>query len=248
MAFPADVTIVGAVLAITVAILLLSGLALYVAFRVRDTLREEKGRGARAAKVAFLIGLLFLSGGVFYFFASGFGASGGSTPVTGTTSATLSTSYSSTSSSSSPPVTSTSSSATSSSSTTTTTTTTTGGGSVTLQASYPSTVSAGQGFYVQFSIYSSGTTALSGASLDLGGLSTTFTVVNATVCDPGCSPVTLSGGVINIGTLAAGSTAVQVGLRAPSSPTQFSGTATLNYQGEAQPASAAITIRVSGRP
>lgn len=247
MAFPSDITIVGTVLAVTVAILLLSGLALYVAFRVRDTLREEKGRGARVAKVAFLIGLLFLSGGVFYFFASGFNASAGSAQAIGTTSATVSTSYSS--STTSHPARSTSSSATStSSSSTTTATTSTSGGSVSMQASYPSSVSAGQGFYVQFSIYNSGPSAASGVSLDVGGISATFTIVNATVCSPGCSQVTWSGGVINVGSLNTGSTVIQVGLKAPSTPTQFSGTATLNYQGEAQPVTASITIRVTGRP
>ncbi len=45
---PSDYTIIGTVLAISVAIILLSGLALYISFRLRETLHEEKGRGARA--------------------------------------------------------------------------------------------------------------------------------------------------------------------------------------------------------
>ncbi len=117
-----------------------------------------------------------------------------------------------------------------------------------VQVSYPSSVSVGQGFYVQFSVYNSGPTAVSGASLDVDGMSITFTIVNATICNPGCSQVTWSGGVINIGSLTTGSNVIQVGLKAPMSPTQFSGVVTLYYQGEAQPVTTTVAIRVTGRP
>ena len=251
LAVPSDISIVGTVLALAVAILLLSGLALYVAFRVRDTLREEKGGGARAAKVAFLIGLLFLSGGVFYFFASGFNASGGNpsgtlaTVTSSTTSFTSSTTQSSAATTSSSPSTS---SSTTVSTATSPSVTSTGGGPVSMQASYPGSVSVGQGFYIQFSIYNSGSTALTGVSLDLGSVSITFTIMNATTCNPSCSTTAWSGGVVDIGNLNPGSTVVQVGLKAPSSPAQFSGQATLYYQGETQPLSVTVTMRVTGKP
>lgn len=252
---PSDYTIVGTVLAIAVAIILLSGLALYVAFRVRETLRDEKGRGARAAKVAFLIGLLFLSGGVFYFFASGFGAQNQATSQ-GTTSQSSSASSSATvlptkSSVTSLATSSSTATLTTSTSVLTTTSTTTAsapGSPVTIQVTYPSTVSSGSGFYLQFTVYNSGSAPASGATLDLGSVIYTFTVVNATVCNPQCAPAPWSGSIVTVGTVNPGATVVNVGLRAPAQPTQFSGTTTLYYQGEPQPTSATITIRVTGRP
>ncbi len=256
MAIPSDYTIVGTVLAIAVAILLLSGLALYIAFRVRETLHDERGRTARLVKVSLLIGLLFLSGGVFFFFASGFGSSGSPGPTQNTTLGTVSTSSgvsslgstSLTSATSTGQVSTSTNTASSSTSTTVTTVTTVGGGSVTMQVSYPSSVTAGQGFYLNFYIYNGASTTLSGASLDVGNLGITFAIVNATICNPQCTSATWSGSAINIGSLGPGATTVTLGVKAPSSPTQFSGQASLDYQGETQPVSATITIRVTGRP
>lgn len=239
MALPTDYTLVGTVLAIAIAILLLSGLALYVAFRVRETLRDERGGSARLVKVSFLIGLLFLSGGVFYFFAAGFAGAGSGSTQSVSSISTVSTSATSVTSAST---------STASSSSTTFTTTSVAGGSASMSVTYPSSVNVGEGFYVQFSIYNSGSGPLNSVSLDLGSLGLTFKVVNATLCNPGCSPASLSGSVVEIGTLNPGSTILTVGLKAPSSPAQFSGSASLNYQGEAQPVTVTVTIRVSGRP
>lgn len=66
-----DYSIIGIVVAVTLAILAFSAIALYLAFRLRETFREEHQRGVRVAKAAFLIGILFLAGGLFYFFATG---------------------------------------------------------------------------------------------------------------------------------------------------------------------------------
>jgi len=46
-----------------------AAIVLYLAFRIKETFREEKSRGILVAKIAFLIGILFLAGGSFYFFA-----------------------------------------------------------------------------------------------------------------------------------------------------------------------------------
>jgi hypothetical protein len=64
-------SIVGMVLAVSLAILIMTGFALYLAFRLRDTFRERGSKGASIVKLVFLIGLLFMVGGVFYFFSSG---------------------------------------------------------------------------------------------------------------------------------------------------------------------------------
>lgn len=65
-----DVSIVGMVFALILFIIIFSAMILYLAFRIKETFREEKRRGARVAKTAFLIGTLFLAGGIFYFFAT----------------------------------------------------------------------------------------------------------------------------------------------------------------------------------
>ncbi len=70
-------SLVGVVLLIGLAVMALSGLGMYVAFRIRETLNDARGRGAKAAKLAFLIGLLFLSGTTFYLFATGIGTAKG---------------------------------------------------------------------------------------------------------------------------------------------------------------------------
>jgi hypothetical protein len=65
-----DTSIVGMVFALILFIIIFSAMTLYLAFRIKETFREEKRRGARVAKVAFMIGTLFLAGGIFYFFAT----------------------------------------------------------------------------------------------------------------------------------------------------------------------------------
>lgn len=40
-----------------------------MAFRIKETFREEKKRGIQLVKIVFIIGTLFLAGGIFYFFA-----------------------------------------------------------------------------------------------------------------------------------------------------------------------------------
>lgn len=176
---PSDYTIVGTVLALAVAILLLSGLALYVAFRVRETLRDERGGGARAAKVAFLIGLLFLSGGVFYFFASGFNAGGTTSLIsTGSTTST-SNSGASTSSMSSTSSPSTTEYSTSTSSTSTTTSSTSAGG-VSMTVSCPSSASMGSTFKCTVTIDNTGGSTFQSAALTSQGDFTQFAITGCT--------------------------------------------------------------------
>ena len=65
-----DVSILGIVFALILFIIIFSAVILYLAFRIKETFSEEKRRGVRIAKIAFLIGVLFLAGGSFYFFAN----------------------------------------------------------------------------------------------------------------------------------------------------------------------------------
>ena len=64
-----DLSILGIVFALTLFILFFSATVLYLAFRIKETFRKEKKRGILVVKIAFLIGILFLAGGSFYFFA-----------------------------------------------------------------------------------------------------------------------------------------------------------------------------------
>lgn len=64
-----DLSVIGIVFAIILFIIFFAAVILYLAFRIKETFREEKKRGMLAVKVAFLVGILFLAGGSFYFFA-----------------------------------------------------------------------------------------------------------------------------------------------------------------------------------
>ncbi len=66
---PIDVSLLGMVFTLIVFIIFFSAIVLYLAFRIKETFRREKGRGALVTRVLFLIGVLFLAGGGFYFFA-----------------------------------------------------------------------------------------------------------------------------------------------------------------------------------
>jgi hypothetical protein len=239
MVAPSYITIVGTVLALAVAILLLSGLALYVAFRVRETLRDEKGKGTRAVKVAFLIGLLFLSGGVFYFFASGFSPAAGSSPTQGVTS------------------TSSSGSATGSTSTTSSTSTQASSGTSTSTAmevsmsspSCPSRVTAGSTFTCHITVYNQGGTTFSGATVVSSGDFAMFTFMNCTESVNGGSPTSVqtSSDTIALGSLYPGTTVLSLAVQAPTQSGQYSNAVlTLNAPGLPQPVSVTFSIQVAG--
>jgi len=68
-----DLTIIGIVFALILAIIFFSAIVLYLSFRIKETFRKETRRGFTIVKVGFLIGILFLAGGIFYFFANTIG-------------------------------------------------------------------------------------------------------------------------------------------------------------------------------
>jgi hypothetical protein len=68
----ADVALLGIVVALVLFIVVFSAIVLYLAFRIKETFREGRGRGMVTAKVAFLVGVLFLAGSGFYFLAQAF--------------------------------------------------------------------------------------------------------------------------------------------------------------------------------
>jgi Domain of unknown function DUF11 len=250
----ADYSLVGIVIAVSLAIILLSGIALYVAFRIRETFREERGGMLRVAKVAFLIGLLFLSGGVFIFFASGIRPAGSpSTSTTVTTTVTDATSTSGTftspttrtttttvtvSSSTSPTSTTSTSSVSSTSSTTSSTTTTSSQTpAVSMVLSYPPSVTAGSNFAFTLTVTNNGPGTANSVNVQAGTLLSSFTLVS--------SNYLISGNVIEVGDVSPGSVVISLELQAPSRPGQTTGSLSLTYQQMAQPITASFTIRVS---
>lgn len=255
VAIPSDYTIIGTVLAIAVAILLLSGLALYVAFRVRETLRDEKGRGARAAKVAFLIGLLFLSGGVFYFFASGFNVQTGtltSSTTISSVSSSLATSQTTSSTSSGTSISSTTSitTATSSSATTSTTTTLSSSSQAVSMPppQCPSQVTTGQVFECTIYIYNLGSTTFSSAVIVSSGTFYDFTFVSCTESanGGGSTSVSVSAHTISVGNIVPGTTVLTLTVQAPSQPGQYGDNVlTLSAPGLPQPISDTFSIQVT---
>ena len=73
-----DLSIIGIVFALILLLIFFSAVVLYLAFRIKETFRKETRKGFTIVKIGFLIGILFLSGGMFYFFASTLGNIGGS--------------------------------------------------------------------------------------------------------------------------------------------------------------------------
>jgi hypothetical protein len=239
--FPTDVAVVGTVLALAVAILLLSGLALYVAFRVRETLREERGSGARAAKVAFLIGLLFLSGGAFYFFASGFHVLE-SGPTTSTTNSYVSTSTGTSS------LTSSSSTAIITSTAVSTTKTSGQGISMPAPSCQGTRVTVGSSFTCVIYIYNQGSATLTNAVIVSSGDFTSFTFQSCTESVNGgpSTQVTTSSSTVAVGDVAPGTTVLSLTVQAPSQSGQYSSsTLTLNAPGLPAPISVTFGIQVT---
>jgi len=72
-----DLSIIGIVFALILLLIFFSAVVLYLAFRIKETFRKETRKGFTIVKIGFLIGILFLSGGMFYFFASTLGNIGG---------------------------------------------------------------------------------------------------------------------------------------------------------------------------
>ncbi len=259
MAVPSDYTIIGTVLALAVAILLLAGLALYVAFRVRETLRDERGGSTRAVKVAFLIGLLFLSGGVFYFFASGFGGSGGSSSVLSTSTASSSTgsAFTSTPSTSTGVSSTTSTTSGQSSSSTSTSTSTSPSSSTTTTAAQevsmpaPSCagnrVTAGMTFSCSLTIYDAGSTTYSSATLVSSGDFAKFTFLSCdeSVNGGSSTPVSCSAGAVAVGNIVPNTIILTLTIQAPSQSGQNNNCVlTLSANG-LQPITVTFSIQVT---
>ena len=78
---PIDLSLIGIVFSLILFIIFFSAIILYLAFRIKETFREER-TGATTMKILFLVGVLFLAGGGFYLFAQTISPSILPTPTT----------------------------------------------------------------------------------------------------------------------------------------------------------------------
>lgn len=76
-----DLTVIGIVFALILLIIFFSAVVLYLSFRIKETFRKETRKGFTIVKIGFLIGILFLAGGIFYFFANSLGNIMGPSPT-----------------------------------------------------------------------------------------------------------------------------------------------------------------------
>ncbi len=215
-----DIAIIGVVFAIILLIIFFSAIVLYLSFRIKETFRKETRRGATVAKVAFLIGILFLAGGLFYFFANTF------TNITDPT----------------PSPTPTPPGATPTPTPTETPTTPTPTPSqipiLTFSVSAPSQISMNSELSVSFTITNPTTYTANGVYIETSGLFTDFTLQSTTH--------TTTGSVISIGEAPSGVTVVNVELAAPNRAGTYTYTVTLSFQEMENPLTRSLTIMVRG--
>lgn len=147
-----DLAIIGIVFALILLIIFFSAVVLYLSFRIKETFRKETRRGATIAKVGFLIGILFLAGGIFYFFANTLGGITGPT-ITPPTITPAPTATPASSSTPTPP-----------------------SSSLTLAISYPPSAKMSTAITISFTIVNPTGTTVHGATIQANVLFTSFIV------------------------------------------------------------------------
>lgn len=215
-----DLAVIGIVFAIILLIIFFSAIVLYLSFRIKETFRKETRRGATVAKVAFLIGILFLAGGLFYFFANTFTnitePSPTSTPTPSATPPTPTPTAPSTSPTPSPSQTP----------------------SLTFSVSTPSQVSMNSELDISFTISNPTAFTAKGVYVETGGLFSDFTLQSSTH--------QVTGSVISIGEVTSGVIVVNVELTAPNRAGTYTYAVTLNFQEMENPLTRSLTISVRG--
>ncbi len=253
-----DLTIIAIVFALVLFLVFFSAVVLYLSFRIKETFRKETRRGATVVKIAFLIGILFMAGGIFYFFANSFVAvnqvnpSPSPTPVptlspTTPSGGSQSPSTSPTQTPTATPVTAQPSNPTSSPSFTPSPTpslslssspTPSSTSKVTFSAAYPPTAKMSSAVTITFTIINPTGSTVQGATIQTNVLFQEFAVQSCNY------PIV--GNVINVGNLASGSTIVSLQLITSAHPTNLAETVSLMYSGETNPSTQQISIGVRG--
>ena len=194
---------------------------MYLSFRIKETFRKETRRGATVAKVAFLVGILFLAGGLFYFFANTFT---NITEPSPTATPTPSVSPTPTSTSPTPTV--------------SPTPTPSQTPVLTFSVSAPSQVSMNSELSISFTISNPTAFTANNVYIETSGLFSDFALQSSTH--------QATGSVINIGEVASGVTVVNVELTAPNRAGTYEYATVLNFQEMENPLTRSLTISVRG--
>ena len=219
-----DISILGIVFAVILLIIVFSAIILYLAFRIKETFREEKRRGMLVAKIAFLVGTLFLAGGIFYFFA------GTLTPMPSPTPSPTPTPSLTPTPSPTPTPTQTP--------TPTPPSNETGKPSITLIISYPTKVRLKADFILSFTIINPTEYIAHSVTIQANVLFEYFKVIPSTH--------EVIGNVIKVGDVPPGTTIISIKLAAPERPGEVRDTVILTFKEMSQPISQNIAITVTG--
>ena len=225
-----DLTIIAVVFTLILLLVFFSAIVLYLSFRLKETFRKETKRGAIIAKAAFLIGILFLAGGIFYFAASSLTNLNPTDQPTPTTSPTPNATPTNPPSQSPTPTPTASPSVSS---------TPTPNSPVSFTAFYPTSTAMDSQITMTFNIINPTNTALKNAAIQTNTLFQYFTVTSST------HEVTAN--IINIGDLAPGTTTVTLQLKAPNRPAEVNDSIALIHQGIQNQVTQQISITVRGR-
>lgn len=216
-----DLSVIGIVFAIILFIIFFAAVVLYLAFRIKETFREEKKRGMLAVKVAFLIGILFLAGGSFYFFAQVL------TPQSSVPDTTLPDTTSPNSTLPDTPLPSSNE-----------TETENGNPELAMSVSYPSRTKMNTKITMTFTITNPTEYTAHDVIVQTNVLFEQFNAVSTTY--------ERTGNAIEIGDVPSGTIIVSLELTAPSKPQQMGDTITLTFKEMNEPITQEISISVTG--
>jgi hypothetical protein len=223
-----DIAIIGVVFALILLVIFFSAVVLYLAFRIKETFRKETRRGATIAKIGFLIGILFLADGIFYFFANTLTNIAEPNPTASPT-PMISPSPSPTASPLPSPTDTPSPTATP---------TPTPTPVLILSVSAPSQIRMNTPISVSFTISNPTGSTAHGVYIETEGLFADFAVQSSTY--------EIDGNVINIGDVPSGTTIVSIDLVSPDKAGAFTYTISLNFQEMTAPVTKGMTILVRG--
>ena len=221
-----DLTVIGIVFAVILLIIFFSAIVLYLSFRIKETFRKETRRGATVAKVAFLVGILFLAGGLFYFFANTFTSITEPSPTATPTPTTT------------PPTPTPTPTSTSPTPTISPTPTPSQTPVLTFSVSAPSQVSMNSELSISFTISNPTAFTANSVYIETSGLFSDFALQSSTH--------QATGSVLNIGEVASGVTIVNVELTAPDRAGTYEYVTVLNFQEMENPLTRSLTISVRG--
>ena len=224
-------SILGIIFALILFIIAISAIILYLAFRIKETFRDEGRKGMTVVKIAFLVGTLFLAGGSLYYFGRVLVPA--STPTL-----TVTPSLSPTPTSLSP--TPTAIVTPSPSPTPTSTQEETKKPKLILTVSYPSRVRINSKITISFTILNPTEYTAHNVNIQAGTLFEYFNLESSTH--------EVIGNVINVGDVPKGSVICSLELTSPRKPTEVHETVSLTYLEMEQTVDQKIDIVVTGKP